>query len=35
MFDKLINFLIELKDDVIPFRVVNELESLMNQLVMD
>ncbi len=27
MFDKLINFLIELKDDVIPLRVVNEWES--------
>lgn len=27
MFDKLINFLIELKDDVIPLRVINEWES--------
>jgi regulator of protease activity HflC (stomatin/prohibitin superfamily) len=27
MFDKLINFIIELKDDVIPLRVVNEWES--------
>ena len=27
MFDRLISFLIELKDDVIPFKVVNEWES--------
>jgi membrane protease subunit HflK len=27
MFDKLINFLIDLKDDIIPLRVVNEWES--------
>jgi hypothetical protein len=27
MFDRLISFLIELKDDVIPLKVVNEWES--------